>query len=1018
MLHNGPKIWATTAATYGFEPNSGSYEWLVRVDRCSKGHAFVGLVTADCSIEKDSYVGVDRYGWGCIGTKALWHNKAKVAAEYGSGFVSGSVLCCRLDTNKGTLSYSLVDGGATGSSDWGLAFESLPKTRLFPAFSLHEKDDQITLLYCGKAGDNTAIAAPASRATSPMPSSPIPASDSQGEEGTLKMSPSSSALTVNSSAQQVLTESEYAAEKDFVVYSRQLYANITPLLDLAEEELRRCSAGSKGDSSAVASTDNLDSAISHPLIGVLLASLMASVSSVRYKISNVLHMSTLHVLPLFTLLTKRLSGLYDGIHALKKYETVVGAAGGRHNHKAEFAYKLCGSWVIRSSGITSLSMPFQEYVLHFDDLAAGEGEVQKELQPVTEEEESEQQSIPPADSVIVSKLSGSGAANASSHVTFTGTQYGTRVKILETWHTTSLSAVQGYSLIEGRVSLDGLHFSGRFKETKSSKMGSITGTRLSDSARVSGELVKNDPQFVKGTLCKTLLLCTTAVSKLASHLVVSNSGVASDLVEATAVPPVVAAVDPAEDTAMVTDSADASVPPAEPSSASDVALALRCVKSDLMSGGFSLNNTSLVTHLFDSLLGFLRPTVVSGGDKAQVFSHFPLIPFSEEGSSVSLNEGTKELVWWLSSVFPELESQIVSRLRDDRGAGASSFASDGGLAPSAGFSAEQQSESAFYRDLVACKEHNMSTLLDNTISLYAGQSALVKIGGEAMQNARRVVLAAMIKQTGCYQLCVHEHRLITSPAVGVNAADYRPNTVLLDVWRAVQRVIERTVRHKQETNSTYVAVCRTLCSKAELLLEIEPSRLSASVAESIALILSDTTPHSPRAAHISNTAAANGTEWWLSPDSGYTVAQDVATCVSNTIEFLINPLRSGSAVREILFQHAFNALLRSAGMKAMLLLLNKTSSAGLTAHQQLLPALSQLSLQSIPINHMLQSLREINGSKAGATKNYSELLSNLSPSLTAHYLDGLAGVSEVLLQSCRSRLPAPTPRRPPTATKP
>eukprot|EP01034_Spumella_vulgaris_P022499 gene22499-28627_t len=149
VQHNGPKLWATCSSSVGFETNSGVYEWLLRVDRCAKGHAFVGIVTADCSLEKDSYVGVDRYGYGCIGTKGLWHNKTKVVAEYGTGFASGSVLCCRVDMDKGTLSLGLMDSASNSVTEWGQAY-SLHKSRLFPAFSLHEKDDQITLMYCGK----------------------------------------------------------------------------------------------------------------------------------------------------------------------------------------------------------------------------------------------------------------------------------------------------------------------------------------------------------------------------------------------------------------------------------------------------------------------------------------------------------------------------------------------------------------------------------------------------------------------------------------------------------------------------------------------------------------------------------------------------------------------------------------------------------------------------------------------------------------------------------------------------
>lgn len=42
VLHTGPKLWATCTTTVGFDPGSGVYEWLIRVDKCAKGHAFIG----------------------------------------------------------------------------------------------------------------------------------------------------------------------------------------------------------------------------------------------------------------------------------------------------------------------------------------------------------------------------------------------------------------------------------------------------------------------------------------------------------------------------------------------------------------------------------------------------------------------------------------------------------------------------------------------------------------------------------------------------------------------------------------------------------------------------------------------------------------------------------------------------------------------------------------------------------------------------------------------------------------
>ena len=55
----------------------------------------------------------------------------------------------RYDSNEGRLSFSVPDleGGSRGTVP-AQAFESIPPQTIYPAYSLHEKDDKITLLGC------------------------------------------------------------------------------------------------------------------------------------------------------------------------------------------------------------------------------------------------------------------------------------------------------------------------------------------------------------------------------------------------------------------------------------------------------------------------------------------------------------------------------------------------------------------------------------------------------------------------------------------------------------------------------------------------------------------------------------------------------------------------------------------------------------------------------------------------------------------------------------------------------
>ena len=70
------KVWGTVLSSTFFNPKTGIHQWAVRLDRCERGHVFVGVTTSQASTR--TYVGGDKYGWGVIGTQALWHDRRKV----------------------------------------------------------------------------------------------------------------------------------------------------------------------------------------------------------------------------------------------------------------------------------------------------------------------------------------------------------------------------------------------------------------------------------------------------------------------------------------------------------------------------------------------------------------------------------------------------------------------------------------------------------------------------------------------------------------------------------------------------------------------------------------------------------------------------------------------------------------------------------------------------------------------------------------------------------------------------
>ena len=116
--------------------SSGTTSWDVKIDRCISKNIFVGIVTENAKM--DNYVGCDKKGWAFLANKAIWHNKSKLK-PYGELFKTGDVITVVLDLDEGTLSF-LVNGKALGVAADGLSGD------FYPAFSLYNEEDQITIL--------------------------------------------------------------------------------------------------------------------------------------------------------------------------------------------------------------------------------------------------------------------------------------------------------------------------------------------------------------------------------------------------------------------------------------------------------------------------------------------------------------------------------------------------------------------------------------------------------------------------------------------------------------------------------------------------------------------------------------------------------------------------------------------------------------------------------------------------------------------------------------------------------
>jgi hypothetical protein len=142
------KKWHSVRASVAFD--EGVHQWQVRLDTCVSKNIFIGVCTAEASME--NYVGSDAYGYGFLANRAVWHNKAKLHS-YGEIFKQGDTIQVTLDCNAKTLAFSRngeylgiaasnMRAGVSRSGSGG----SNDNCKWYPAFSTYNKDDKVTLI--------------------------------------------------------------------------------------------------------------------------------------------------------------------------------------------------------------------------------------------------------------------------------------------------------------------------------------------------------------------------------------------------------------------------------------------------------------------------------------------------------------------------------------------------------------------------------------------------------------------------------------------------------------------------------------------------------------------------------------------------------------------------------------------------------------------------------------------------------------------------------------------------------
>lgn len=124
------------------EISHGVHEWSVRLDRCKKGHLFIGVSGKNHPSMLNTWIGSSAHSWGLLGGGSLWTDRTRQRC-FGRKLRSGDVINVKLDMDNRTMSFSINLG------EMEIAFTDLPSP-LYPAISIYTFRDKVTIKHVDK----------------------------------------------------------------------------------------------------------------------------------------------------------------------------------------------------------------------------------------------------------------------------------------------------------------------------------------------------------------------------------------------------------------------------------------------------------------------------------------------------------------------------------------------------------------------------------------------------------------------------------------------------------------------------------------------------------------------------------------------------------------------------------------------------------------------------------------------------------------------------------------------------
>ena len=847
---------------------------------------------------------------------------------------------------------------------WAVAFENLPGVELYPAVSLYHRDDCISLV-ANELGSSS---------SSPMASS------------------SSVSDFVSASSAKESSPKATEAITTYLHYTQNLCAHVDGILRAAEE---------------VESSAERAVVLSHPFIGMLLPSVAAAALKVALELQQagggVTHGAggflPVQLIPYFTVMAKRLSSLQESISNTREI------TGGKPLSACGFIGNISGLWVITSAQSPCSTIPSQKYKLNIDYPFTPLG-FRAVPQGGSAAFDTSSKASTGSHYLAAARIAGSGRSSTVS-VTLSGTQLGTRLKFLEKWSTGS------GCMLDVRLSLCGSFFHGTYTDIKSGKSGDVEGCRMTPQV--------SSITAVREALSKSCLLSTMLCGKLSASLVSPQcpsfpfEAQDKEMDVEMDDTPIKRATDGDNEVMEEGEEEEKTVASSAISQADAKeklhSTVLKWLRSDLFSGGLPMD-VPLTRHLDEEIRLFISPQrlATSGTD-----THHLSAPSTPGGMGLAENEGITCLQsiaetadsthsfrgltsWWLEKVFPTFVPNPKTLNKNKRSA-QSLTESTSTVKGKLSFLSEDEPVSfdSFIHDLA--ENRGAGRRVDEYVSHHVGLSALSKMGGGHTQVARRLVVAALVKHSGCVSLCLAEEEALSS---GLKIPSERPHQLLIDVWRSAQRCIEHAIRSKKGASFDSVGVM--LGRKAELLLDLTPNSLGISVHDALAVTAAEIQRHHQQ---LLLCPQLTGERTEVPSEA----LEDSSKQLAEATEFLMCPLRDTAQLRSLLLTSSFHAVTRTAGLKAFMLLFNRIEEADAPSIGKL-PALSAIGMQPAAIEYLFLAFRGLSDDipVPKGTPSVPITPTVVSPvgqevvtttGLSGHYSDGLHGVNAYLMDDLK-----------------